>query len=90
MKRYIKFEKEGRVNGEIFFQIGKIYEFDNSVGSADRWLARGNVEVTEAEYKAQNKVKDAPAPKPSAPPKDLTDKVNKNIKKQSDQDDEDL
>lgn len=41
----LKFLVDAFVNGKVVYEKGKVYEIDNSLGSADRWLRRGVAEV---------------------------------------------
>jgi hypothetical protein len=41
----LKFKLDTFVSGELVFKAGEIYDVDNSLGSADRWLRRGVAEV---------------------------------------------
>lgn len=74
MKKYIKFEQDGFVNGELVFKKGEIYSFE-SVESANRWINRGHTEVTEKEFKAPAKKEVVPPTPPITPPKNDKKKV---------------
>jgi hypothetical protein len=76
MKRFVKFNSDGFVNGELVFKKDETYAFETNT-SADRWIARGNTEVSE---KAPAKKETAPPPPPPpktpvAPPKEDKKKV---------------
>jgi hypothetical protein len=71
MKRFVKFNQDGFVNGELVFKKDETYSFDNNA-SADRWIARGNTEVSE---KSPAKKETAPPPPSKAPPKEDKKKV---------------
>jgi hypothetical protein len=43
----LKFISEGRVGGQLVFEIGKTYEISNEFGSVDRWLRRNAAVVIE-------------------------------------------
>lgn len=43
------FKKDGKVNGEVVFKAGEIYEISNEKGSVDRWLKRGAELVVESQ-----------------------------------------
>lgn len=41
MKKKVLFHKDGYLNGELAYEAGKVYEIDDTLGSATRWLVRG-------------------------------------------------
>lgn len=56
----LKFNQDGFVNGDLVFEAGKVYEIDDSKGSASRWVRRGvafEVQKEETEKKSFRKSK---------------------------------
>lgn len=45
--KLLKFTFDGRVDGEVIYEAGKTYPVPVAGGSADRWIKRGAIEVTE-------------------------------------------
>lgn len=68
MKKYLKFDFDARVNGEILYPAGSVQAIDEGP-SCQRWIQRGATEISEKEFKAlKAEKKEAPAPTPPAPP----------------------
>lgn len=55
MKKKVLFHQNGYLNGELAYEAGKVYEIDDTLGSASRWLKRGAEFVFEAEAEAEVK-----------------------------------
>lgn len=47
------FKQDGKVNGEVVFKAGEIYEVSNEKGSVDRWLKRGAEIIVEVPAKVE-------------------------------------
>lgn len=47
------FKQDAKVNGEIVFKAGQVYEISNDKGSVDRWIKRGAVLVQEEVKKVE-------------------------------------
>jgi hypothetical protein len=56
MKKKVLFHQDGYLNGVLTYERGQVYEIDDTLGSASRWLKRG-AEFVEEEAKVEVKAK---------------------------------
>ena len=81
-KTYLKFGFDARVGGEILYPAGSVQAVENSLGSADRWINRGAVEITEKEFKAaksEKTPKDIPKDPPPVVQTEITESDEKSV-----------
>lgn len=52
MKKKVLFHQDGYLNGVLTYEKGKVYEIDDTLGSASRWLKRGAEFVEDAKEEA--------------------------------------
>lgn len=49
MKYLLRFKADGKINGEVVYKAGQVYEISDETGSATRWIKRG-AEIVERGY----------------------------------------